>query len=262
MYSIIFQCSSLDITSVLVQSYLIGLWFSLRTHASQIWQNPQQLLHATDANRLSIYHKLVSGPRGTSGAPHRLNDSLRHQPSLASTAGTMPSRSQTPVPRTHDYGPSSSSERPVGQPSTKSQPPLPSARRVSYAPPPSIQQAGSYAPIVESVDHVIHDTGLRPVQLPENMTSDDFTRAVAVATVSALRHQQAYVHTGRSRNAGMVDATEAEEPAGGHGGHDAPSWSRVTSASVLLACTALYAIIAGEISPSFLSASLFAHRVL
>lgn len=142
---------------------------------------------------------------------------------------------------------------------SRSQPPPASARRVSYAPPPSIQQA-SYAPIIESVDHVIHDTGLRPVQLPENMTSDDFTRAVAVATVSALRHQQAYVHTGRSRNAGMADATEVEE-AGGHGGHDAPSWSRVTSASVLLACTALYAIIAGQ-SFSFFSAVSVAHRVL
>lgn len=99
---------------------------------------------------------------------------------------------------------------------------------------------------MESVDHVIHDTGLRPVQLPENMTSDDFTRAVAVATVSALRHQQVYAHPGRPRHVGMTDAAEVEETAGGHGGHDAPSWSRATSASVLLACTALYAIIAGE----------------
>lgn len=109
-----------------------------------------------------------------------------------------------------------------------------------------MQHAGSYAPIVESVDHVIHDSGLRPVQLPENMTSDDFTRAVAVATVSALRHQQAYAQPGRAR---VGDGVETEE-AGGHGGHDAPSWSRVTSASVLLACTALYAIIAGEHCPS------------
>jgi len=38
-------------------------------------------------------------------------------------------------------------------------------------------------------------------------------------------------------------AAEAEE-AGGQGGHDAPSWSRIVSASVLLGCTALYAIIA------------------
>lgn len=30
------------------------------------------------------------------------------------------------------------------------------------------------------------------------------------------------------------------------GGHDAPNWSRVKSASVLMGCTILYAIIAGE----------------
>lgn len=39
-----------------------------------------------------------------------------------------------------------------------------------------------------------------------------------------------------------VPIAEADE--GGHGGHDAPSWSRTTSASVLLACTAFYALIA------------------
>ena len=75
------------------------------------------------------------------------------------------------------------------------------------------------------------------------MTTDDFTRAVAVATVSALRHQQqAHSHSpGRVRSAAEPDSTGA----GGHGGHDAPSWSRTTSASVLLGCTALYAVIAG-----------------
>ena len=70
------------------------------------------------------------------------------------------------------------------------------------------------------------------------MTTDDFTRAVAVATVSALRHQQTHAHSpARVRTSG-----EHEAP----GGHDAPSWSRTTSASVLLACTFLYALIAGK----------------
>ena len=74
------------------------------------------------------------------------------------------------------------------------------------------------------------------------MTADDFTRAVAVATVSALRH---HTHVPRVRS-GVIGEADAEESAGGHGGHDGPSWSRVTSASVLLSCTALYAIIAGS----------------
>lgn len=91
---------------------------------------------------------------------------------------------------------------------------------------------------MESVDLAIKNT-----QLPESMTKDDFTRAVAVATVSALRHQQSQsVSPGRFR-ASVAGDTDAG--VGGHGAHEAPEWSRMTSAAVLLACTALYAVIAG-----------------
>ena len=108
---------------------------------------------------------------------------------------------------------------------------------------------GSLVPILESVDHALKDTGLQPGQLPP----DDFTRAVAVATVSALRHQQ--VQARRVRNAQL--GGDEEDPAG-HGGHDAPSWSRAVSASVLLACTALYAVIAGGCMPHTIM--VLAHR--
>lgn len=119
-------------------------------------------------------------------------------------------------------------------------------RRISYAPgtqpaPANIgapatlappQQTGAMTPVMESVHQVINnDQSFQPAQF----TADDFTRAVAVATVSALRHQQ-----GQRRSAAGAEQEEA-----GHGGHDAPSWSRGVSASVLLGCTALYAIIAG-----------------
>ncbi len=96
---------------------------------------------------------------------------------------------------------------------------------------------------MESVDHAMKTPGLQSMQLPAAMTTDDFTRAVAVATVSALRHQQAHPHSPAPHR---VSGAEAE--GGGHGGHDAPSWSRKTSASVLMACTLLYAIIAGKMS--------------
>jgi Ca2+:H+ antiporter len=100
--------------------------------------------------------------------------------------------------------------------------------------------------LLESVDHAIKNTGLSPMQLPENMTTDDFTRAVAVATVSALRHQQSHAQSpARARISGLSGDAEADG-AHGHGGHEGPSWSRTTSAAVLLSCTALYAIIAGK----------------
>lgn len=84
------------------------------------------------------------------------------------------------------------------------------------------------------------------MQLPETMSTDDFTRAVAVATVSALRHQQAV----QAQLPAKVKLSGAHEVDGvaTHGGHEAPEWSRSTSAAVLLGCTALYAIIAGGCS--------------
>ncbi|KAI9058458.1 hypothetical protein FKP32DRAFT_1614893 [Trametes sanguinea] len=222
---------------ILLLSYLIGLWFSLRTHATQIWQNPQQLLHQTEMNapagqnRLSIYHRLIPG---------QIKGSLHRKPSniTAHTESTAPSRSETPVPRVvehpaSDATPTASTVQPPVPPALV-QPPL--QRRISYANPPVVNAQG-FSPILETVDHAIKDSGIQPLQLPGTMSTDDFTRAVAVATVSALRHQHQARSPARVRSAADMDA-------GGHGGHDAPSWSRTTSASVLLACTALYAVIA------------------
>ncbi|TFY70337.1 hypothetical protein EVG20_g2669 [Dentipellis fragilis] len=220
--------------AVLLFSYLVGLWFSLRTHASQIWQNPRQLLQSQEPSRISVYHKLTPGLRAAG--------SLNHRPSfVGSEASHLPSRAQTPVPRQPDY------PAPAFQPGVvqfADQTPTPAASssvtyRMPYAASSAVQPSGSaYAPILESVDHAIKDAGLNSSRLPDHMTAEDFTRAVAVATVSALRHQQQAPTRIR-----IAEGLEGEET-GNHGGHDAPSWTRLTSASVLLACTALYAIIA------------------
>ena len=186
-------------------------------------------------NRLSLYHRLVpGGPKSN----------LHHKPSIITThtaESESPSRSETPVPRVLEPTPSTEAPQSVVHPSVPTplaQPGLP--RRISYANPPAVN-GPTFTPILESVDHAIKDSGIQPLQLSGGLTTDDFTRAVAVATVSALRHQHQSRSPGRLRTSGEIDAGH-----GGHGGHDAPSWSRATSASVLLACTALYAIIAGE----------------
>ncbi|KAG6372851.1 hypothetical protein JVT61DRAFT_7284 [Boletus reticuloceps] len=208
---------------ILLFSYLVGLWFSLRTHASQIWQNPQPLLHSLEmppSHRLSGYQR-TSGPNlapqiAVREAPKRVD--------LVATEQDIPSSCPISVP--------TSAQQQVG--ATRS-PVSPSVRRVSYAPPPSTQQ--HLTPLMESVDLAVKNT-----HLPESLSKDDFTRAVAVATVSALRHQQSQsVSPARPRTS---VAGDPDTGVGGHTGHEAPEWSRMTSAAVLLACTALYAIIA------------------
>lgn len=99
-----------------------------------------------------------------------------------------------------------------------------------------LQQTG-ITPLVEQVEQIAKV--VRPT-LPSTITTDDFTRAVAVATVSALRHQSS---ASRLRSSG-VGGEQDDGAGGGQGGHDAPSWSRTVSASVLLSCTFLYAMIA------------------
>ena len=178
-------------------------------------------------NRLSLYQKLVPSGHATASSQTHRPTSLHHKPS------SIPSRSQTPAPHEHEQPLSiDSTPRAGGDRSLSSS----SNRRVSYAPRPTHP---AYSPVLETVDRAVKDSLHVP---PETMTTDDFTRAVAVATVSALRH---HAH---AQSPARVRASVVED-AGAHGGHDAPSWSRTTSASVLLACTALYAVIAGMLIP-------------
>ena len=193
---------------------------------------------------MSLYHKIVPPSNFIPGVSrpglHRDTDTFRHRPSVTimdtAESGTRnaPQGACAP-PGEHSADASSSS--PIA------------SRLASYPNAPASPTPGSLVPILESVDHALKDTGLQASQLP----SDDFTRAVAVATVSALRHQQV-----QARRVRVGQLGDDEDPAG-HGGHEAPSWSRALSASVLLACTALYAIIAGgctfSLSPSSRSAA-------
>ena len=95
-----------------------------------------------------------------------------------------------------------------------------------------------------------------PMRLPSTLTTEDFTRAVAVATVSALKHQRSFMGlngTPQSMRKMPPSASgpvkeEKEEEEEAHGGHEGPSWNRGVSAGVLLGCTMLYAMIAGELA--------------
>ena len=143
-----------------------------------------------------------------------------------------------------DNNPASTAPTPYLGPSSMNNPPSPVQRRISYATNKDthkdthspVRPVG-YAPILETVQNAAKDPN-HALPLPSNLTTEDFTRALAV-TVSALRQRDAaQVH-------GHPLSTHDGHVEGGHGGHEGPSWSRVTSATVLLTCTALYAAIAG-----------------
>ncbi|OAX41761.1 hypothetical protein K503DRAFT_712039 [Rhizopogon vinicolor AM-OR11-026] len=224
---------------ILLFSYLIGLWFSLRTHATQIWQNPQQLLQplelpTTHPSRLSLYQHLRPSSAATTSATAQCPPDSQAPPIIREPR-TRPEENRDRK-RTEDDPRPQTPLRPTTTTAMNAVSPTSSvARRVSYAPqlaPQSAQSQSQYTPLLESVDLAIKSTGA----LPSTMSTDDFTRAVAVATVSALRHQHAHTRAAR--------ASVAEDEHAATHGHEAPEWSRATSAGVLLACTALYAVIA------------------
>ena len=109
-----------------------------------------------------------------------------------------------------------------------------------------------YTPFLEGVDRDMKTSQLSSMRLPSSLTTEDFTRAVAVATVSALRHQGSISgsHVGSAQKPRPLSGVEVANLGGNDeehdsGAHEAPSWTRGFSAGVLLGCTLLYAIIAG-----------------
>ncbi|KAG8963769.1 hypothetical protein FRC03_002594 [Tulasnella sp. 419] len=228
--------------AILLLSYLIGLWFSLRTHATQIWQNPQPLL-----NPLDLSH--IQGPAGTGTgrmsmvnrivASHLAQAIPQHNNRLARKASTITSAS---VREAAQQQPAASVQNTpylgASAPFPPSGPPSPTInRRISYATgshPKYQEQSGHHSNQASSTSQPAGSGAGKhihlppPLELPTNFTHEEFTRAVA-ATVSALGQQGPH---------------SAVPDGDGHGGHEAPSWSRGTSATVLLACTALYAAIA------------------
>lgn len=200
------------------QSYLIGLWFSLKTHASQIWQNAQPahehgsmrpLSAGPAADRRSIYQRLV---------PANLIQQVRRRPSAM---GKSPLQTPLLAPAALDLLPHTPSCKPDGSAPQ-------SAQRPAH---PQQQQ-------------------FETVQLPHGLTADEFSRAfeIVASAAPALRPHAggAPLHRASSHvREASAPQHGKEDDSGGHGGHDAPNWSRTKSATVLLACTVLYAVIAG-----------------
>lgn len=179
------------------QSYLVGLWFSLRTHASQIWSNPQRLLHPLEAQeRQSVYRRLVSGNIGTIG--HSADSTLpihgNAQPQSGPQSKKSLRRKDSRVSRVSLSSHMSGRNTPTQEQFSRG-PSL--TRRPSQG--PGIQKsqivnayASMYAPIIESVDQAVRSTnaGSDVLELPQHLSTEEFARAVTVATVSALRHPQ------------------------------------------------------------------------
>ena len=220
---------------LLFLSYIIGLWFTLRTHAAVIWN--------ADVDE----KKQDEQPSQSSARP-----SGGH--SFAETTGTS-----TDIRESHLY------KRILGQ----------SLKQVGHQDmtrQSSAVTSGSYngaAPTPHQVPPKTGDGVRSAMQLHGLSEADNHALVREVAEIAATaatyaardvrlprRTSANHLAQGGSTNQAprpapprSVPYPEVEDPvatghAGGHGGHDAPNWSRTKSSVILLGATVLYAIIA------------------
>lgn len=279
-------------TVILVLSYAIGLWFSLRTHASQIWQNTQpaapalpagthaQLQHhqqqqqqhhagggdaittaptfhqIPSAQRASIYKKLIPASMMQQLLPTTINNKGSTGRGGSSTVGET----------THGSLPSSSSLEPppLRLPESFSQEDYAKAMAFTASAFQTAIQQHQREQAAAAAAAAGQGAG-GPSSRPGSRVSVGGHGHQRSSTTATAVPSEQHTHPGRG-----VSMTETEHGGGGgahhhqgagavahnqvtahhggddggHGGHDAPSWSRAVSLTVLLSCTVLYAIIA------------------
>lgn len=242
---------------LLFLSYIIGLWFTLRTHAATIWNieieekkaqvHPgpngsilHQPLHGLGAKpQTSSSSKDSSGGRNASTAirdthlyKRILSQSLKHEGlSLRSPEDSrQPSGSsnnphgQTP----HVVPPKSSDGENTVLEDNSSQ------TSIKVAGGPEEEHNNFVRHVAEMAATAAAVAARDAVKAPRRASTS--TRAVAQRTPKASAPPTGVFHDDHEA------AANAEGPAGG--GHDAPNWGRVKSAVILLGATVLYAIIA------------------
>ncbi|KAJ5580729.1 hypothetical protein N7450_007030 [Penicillium hetheringtonii] len=254
---------------LLFLSYIIGLWFTLRTHAALIWATEMEekkaaqaaqtvqaaQAAATDAFPYEPRHLLFSGGIAeASGAGPGNKDSIRES-QLYKRIG----------------------EQTAGGGSTS----VDAKGNTPHLVPPRTAD-NDRCPVPKAIRGLTGEDNERLVR----QVTEVAATAAAVAARDAARSRKPPGHhsTGRQAGRAMAEQTKpaADEPdasglivdpnahAAG-GGHDAPNWSKAKSSIILLGATVLYAIIAEilvntvdvvlenvEIDEKFLGITLFA----
>ncbi|KAL2759776.1 hypothetical protein ACRALDRAFT_1039061 [Sodiomyces alcalophilus JCM 7366] len=229
---------------LLFLSYIVGLWFTLRTHAAVIWntdadekKHEEPAVQAQGARRRSVPHFSAEA----TGVSADIRDSHLYKRILGQTQKHV--------------GLASRSEDITRQGSAMSTPVSDSngATATPHQVPPKDNASTSAGETVKS--STMHLPGL------SRADSTQLVREVAAiaATAATYAARDARLSVGGG-GGGRVSATPrppqrastmpteqeatAVAHAGGQDGHDAPNWSKLKSSIVLLGATLMYAIVA------------------
>ncbi|CAH7683394.1 Ca2+:H+ antiporter [Phakopsora pachyrhizi] len=238
--------------ALLVLSYLIGLWFSLRTHASQIWQTPAHP-HAVEqahhiSNALPAPHPPMSELPDHPDMSHqqRMSMYVRKLPEIVKQQ-LLPHLRTSSNPA--DRKTSNNGLRTDGSSTSKPNFSSVGSHEVGFSSLPrtltteevqeTLQILGmATAEGLSRREHEYSSSQAHPIlgNISDHSQVPNSQARSSSKPFSTNPHQSTYNITPTVQN------VATEDQAGG--GHDAPNWSRMKSTTVLLSCTFLYAVIA------------------
>ena len=241
---------------MLFSSYIIGLWFTLRTHAAVIWNSDTDEkkplvssgLNGGPSHRPSEAHQLPHKQHSGSISHNTIRDTQLYQRILGQSLKQV---GLAPPNTDQSRHTSTGSEMPASQ----------SPHQTPYLVPPKTSGTDGVSDDSASLRN-IHIEGLSEEQ-NVSLVRQVAEMAATAATVAArdasrapkktLLTAQTIAHNNHRKASSKAptireerdDIAVAEAVAqGASGGHDAPNWSRMKSAVILLGATLLYAIIA------------------
>lgn len=236
--------------ATLFMSYIIGLWFTLRTHAAVIWSDLDEKKHE---------EHLASQPTPHTASLHAMGDStstdIRQSPFYRRVLGQ--SLRQVGLPPDEPTRPGSSHTIP-GKGSTTPHvvPPKPSGgfersdslRATVHIPGLSEVENATLVHQVAEIAATAATVAARDARLPRR-TSTQALGSTVSTPYPANHNRPTPIRTTTimtDRDGGTLDLGGAAHAGLTHaaGGHDAPNWSRLKSAVILMGATILYAIIA------------------
>ncbi|KAJ6104215.1 hypothetical protein N7523_010535 [Penicillium sp. IBT 18751x] len=233
---------------LLFLSYVIGLWFTLRTHAALIWAENEEKEKkpanmASDSQSFEPRQHFPSGGPEASGANSGHRDSIRESHLYKRILG------QSLRHVGLDDGSSGNWEQTDGSSTTANR-----AHTPHLVPP----QTGddTTRPVAKAIRGLTGEDNERLIRQFTEIATTAATVAARDARDAVRNRKHATSHTaGRQSGRALADqgklsGEEQEdiglvvEPTHTSGGHDAPNWSKAKSSIILLGATLLYAIIA------------------
>ncbi|KAJ1797337.1 hypothetical protein LPJ59_003206 [Coemansia sp. RSA 2399] len=227
-------------TAILPLSYLIALWFSLKTHVKHIYSSSQTsnpiVRHVLELFRRALGPDIVHQRLQRAAS----QDAAAHPPAIAADVALEPHAVEEGVP-------------PLPPPFVLSPGDLPQTdplSAVSPKKPPRITRSSSTIPPMQHhyQHHRHHSTshgcntsaGHHPADAPSSLPN--------VPKLSELPRVLAADPDDQLPDLSLLDRVAADGvgagEGGAHGGHDAPNWSKTKSAFILCSCTVLFSLIA------------------